>query len=79
MTKLLCLDEIAKMMQGERLELLQILGLQFGLCKRIAKSDKWETKTRALAASLMPEILNEIHDLKIEAENERLKGNQVPF
>lgn len=70
-------DECMAAFQESRIETMGVLRCEMGLCKRIATSDKWDIKTRALAMSLMPEILNEIHDLKIEIENERLK--EVPF
>jgi len=76
--KALSLGEALEIIQEGRIELLGILRMQMGICRRIAEDkDRWSAGTRMLARTLVPQIQSEIHELKIEVENERL--GELPF
>jgi hypothetical protein len=76
--KLLSPDEAREVSSKCLIEHIGALRGLMGLCKRVAKNkDRWPPETRMLAKTLVPQIENEIHELKIGIENEKL--GEIPF
>ena len=68
----LSLGEAQEMGLECRIETIGVLRCMMGTFKRISKNKRLPASTRILARTLVPQIENEIHELKIRIENEKL-------
>jgi len=69
--------DLHKTGQQVGIESLEILTELMGACKRISANDRYDRALRDRARGLIPQILSEIYDVKMELENARFE--KVPF